>query len=105
MLPKHNINFKYANIHRQLPLPREGLGVGLSPLPKEVVGGGPLPLSKEVVGSGFALPSLFLRLESSEKAKAQWSYSEGMTKRLPTEKKLFSKLCDFVTKRVYLIDN
>ena len=73
--------------------------------PQGGVGGGPILLPKEVVGSGFALPSLFLRLESNEKAKAQWSYSEGMTNMLPTEKKLFSKLCDFVTKRVYLVDN
>ena len=40
-LRKHNNNFKYANIDRQLPLPREG------------VGGGPLFLR-----SSFAVPSL-----------------------------------------------
>ena len=72
--------------------------------PQGGVGGGPLLLPKEVVGSGFALPSLFLRLERNEKANVQWSYSEGMTNRLPTEKKLFSKLCDFVTKWVYPAD-
>ena len=69
--------------------------------PQGGVWGGPLPPPQGGVGGG----PLFLRLESNEKANVQWSYSEGMTNRLPTEKKLFSKLCDFVTKRVYLVDN
>ena len=73
--------------------------------PQGWVGGGPLPLTKEGVGCGFALPSLFLRSDINEKANVQWSYSEGMTNMLPTEKKLFSKSWDFVTKRVYLVDN
>ena len=73
---------------------------GNSP-PQGGVGGGPHLLPKEGLGVG----SLFLRLDRNEKAEAQWSYSEGMTNRLMTEKKLFSKLWDFVTNRVYLVDN
>ena len=55
--------------------------------PQGGVGGG-LTLSprREWVRSSFALPSLYLRLDIIEIAKAQWSYSEGISKRLPTKK-------------------
>ena len=42
--------------------------------------------------SSFALPSLFLRCNNNEKVEGQWSYSKGITKRLPT-KKIFFKNC------------
>ena len=38
---------------------------------------------------GLGVGSLFLRLDRNEKAEAQWSYSEGMTNRLMTEKNFF----------------
>ena len=53
--------------------------------PQGGVGGGPHLLPREGLGVG----SLFLRLDRNEKAEAQWSYIEGMTNRLMTEKNFF----------------
>ena len=50
--------------------------------------------------SSFALPSLFLRLDTNEKVEAQWSYSKGIARKQQTRKKLFSKYWDFVTNQV-----
>ena len=58
---------------------REGLGVGRSSF----------AVPSLFLRCSVALPSLFLRSNRNEKAKAQWSYGEGITKRLPTKKIFF----------------